>query len=94
MKLASKEIDDLKAPGKDGLNVVFFKKAWSVIGEKTIQVVLHFFNSGIMYPPVNCTAITLISKRRNPIKLSEYRPISCCSTVYKIISKVLTKRLK
>lgn len=31
---------------------------------------------------------------KNPSYVKEYRSIACCSTLYKIISKILTNRLK
>jgi hypothetical protein len=42
----------------------------------------------------NDMTIILISKVDNPDKVSQFRPISLCNVVYKIISKMLTQRLK
>ncbi|GFS38461.1 hypothetical protein Acr_00g0057580 [Actinidia rufa] len=36
----------------------------------------------------------IVPKVPNSSSMNEYRPISCCNTVYKVISKLLTNRLK
>ncbi|XP_019239440.1 PREDICTED: uncharacterized protein LOC109219434 [Nicotiana attenuata] len=54
---AMKDINDLKAPGYDGLNAVFFKKSWTIIGQEVIMAVQEFFESNQMFRPINCTAI-------------------------------------
>ncbi|XP_060177768.1 uncharacterized protein LOC132607701 [Lycium barbarum] len=74
-------IDDLKAPGGDGFNSCFFKKAWTVVGDDIADAVMHFFDSGTMYKPVNCTHITLIPKVKNPSSVKQFRPISCCTVL-------------
>lgn len=43
---------------------------------------------------VNKTCISLIPKCNKPKHLTDFRPISCCNVSYKIMSKIMTNRLK
>lgn len=83
----------MKAPRGDGFNSYFSKISWHITGEEIVSAVLDFFNTGKMFKPINITAVTLIPKDKNPTSIREYRPISCCTILYKIISKMLTSRL-
>ncbi|XP_058741550.1 uncharacterized protein LOC131613927 [Vicia villosa] len=84
---------DNKAPGVDGYNAKFYKSSWTVIKKDVVNVVQDFFVNNRMYRAVNCALVTLIPKTKDAKSMKEMRPIACCTTLYKIISKVLTKRL-
>ena len=83
-----------KAPWPDGINALFYQKFWHIVGNDVMNVVLDFLNNGVMLPDLNHTNIVLIPKVKNPENMSEYKPISLCNVVYKIISKALANRLK
>jgi len=83
-----------KAPGPDGFNGLFFHNHWDIIQEDIYLSVNNFFSSGVMPSIVNRTLIALIPKIPHPERLEQYRPISLCNFIYKIISKVLANRLK
>ena len=53
-----------------------------------------FFHSSKLVTELNHTLIALIPKVDSPETLSQFRPISLCNTFYKIIAKVLVKRIR
>lgn len=85
---------DNKAPGPDGFSAGFLKKAWSIVGNLVVSAVKSLFSSGKLLREVNSTAIALIPKVPNPTSLRDYRPISCCNTIYKGIAKIIANRVK
>ncbi|KAL8110069.1 hypothetical protein AgCh_025974 [Apium graveolens] len=82
-----------KSPGPDGFNVNFFLAAWDIVGPDFLKAVHFFFETGTMPHYINSTAISLIPKCSNPSQMSDFRPISCCNTLYKCISKMVASRL-
>jgi hypothetical protein len=87
-------IGDFKAPGTDGMHAIFFKKFWGLIGSEVTKEVLEALNSGVIPAGWNDTAIVLIPKVNDPEVITQFRPISLCNVLYKIISKILAARLK
>ncbi|OMO81404.1 reverse transcriptase [Corchorus capsularis] len=83
-----------KAPGPDGLSPAFFQRCWKVVGVDVTDFVLDFLNNGSPLPNVNHTNIVLIPKLDSPHFAKDYRPISLCNVIFKIVSKVLANRLK
>ena len=52
------------------------------------------FQSSTMPPHLNETLITLIPKHLEADCLASFRPISLCNTVYKVVTKIIVRRLR
>lgn len=94
IKLAVWKCGGRKAPGPDGFNFNFIKANWDTIKGDVFAAVHHFEIAGTFGAGCNSSFISLIPKTKDPLLISDFRPISLIGCLYKIVSKVLTKRLK
>lgn len=83
-----------KAPGPDGFSASFFQANWEVVGPAVVREIQQFFLTGSISTSMNTTHIRLIPKVTSPKVVAEYRPIALCNDFFKIISKLLSHRLK
>jgi hypothetical protein len=94
VKMSLWSLKAFKAPGPDGLHPRFFQKCLPTIGDSVVKEVKQIFSIGRMPEYLNRTLISLIPKCLGPETLSQFRPISLCNTVYKIVTKIIVSRLR
>jgi hypothetical protein len=73
------------APGPDGLSAKFFQSYWDTIGGDITNTIL---NKGDSPEPYNDTFICLIPKNNEPTLPADFRPITLCNVMLKIITKL------
>jgi hypothetical protein len=88
------QIGPLKAPGPDGFPARFFQRNWEALRNEVIRAVREFFTSGVMAEGANTTAIVIIPKKEQAENLKDFRPISLCNVIYKIVSKCMVNHLR
>ena len=59
-----------------------------------MRVFAEFHRSGIINQSTNASFIVLLPKKSLTKKILDFRPISLITTLYKIIAKVLSRRLR
>ena len=94
VEAALKQMHSSKSPSPDGMHALFYQKYWDVVGSDVVSMVLNALNSNISMADINKNYITLIPKINNPAKMIDFRPISLCNVIYKLISKVPADHLK
>lgn len=87
-------INPHKCPGPDGMNGFMYQQFWDNMGSLLTGMVQSFFRTGIIEEGMNNTNICLIPKKLNAERMVDFRPISLCNVIYKIIGKLMASRLK
>ena len=82
------------SPGADSFQPFFFKQYWHVVGDDVWKLVHDAFLFGSFDPLLAETLIILILKEDQPVRMKDFRPISLCNVLYKLITKVLVNRMR
>jgi hypothetical protein len=91
---AIKSLQEGKSPEIDGLPIEFYKKAWPFLKQEITNMYRHILKFQNLSNTQSSGIITLLYKGGSKEKLGNWRPISLLCSDYKILTKVLTIRLK
>ena len=83
-----------RCPGPDGFNFKFIKKFWQLFKPDVLRFLDEFHANGVFPRGCNASFLALIPKVSDPHLLNDYRPISLIGCMYKIVAKLLVKRMK
>jgi hypothetical protein len=83
-----------KSPGPDGWTVEFFLHFFELVGKDLLDVVEETRLGGEVIRSINSTFIALIPKVNCPSSFGDFRPIALCNLCYKIIAKIIARRIR
>jgi hypothetical protein len=85
-----------KSSSLDGFSLiqVFFQRFWNLCSDEIFGVVNVWLDIGYFPSTLNDNNIFLIPKCDKPTNTKEWRVISLCNVLYKMISKLLAKRME
>lgn len=88
------QLKAFKAPGPDGFPPGFFHHFWDTCKTDIFEMVFVVFTRSCVLRTINSTQIVLIPKRENASTMTDFKPISLCNTVYKVVSKIIVNCLQ
>ncbi|MCO5605166.1 hypothetical protein L7F22_059346 [Adiantum nelumboides] len=87
-------LDGASCPGDDGLTRQFFVQYWDLISQPLQEGLQEIFDTGIMLQSMSLGIISLTPKGGDASTLRQWRPITLMSSVYKILARMITSRLR
>ena len=95
LKSAVFDMKKQRAPGPDGLPVEFYQAFWNEIKEPLFQCYTYCFEKGSLHSTAREGILNLIPKGTKDSRfLKNLRPITLLNADYKIVEKVIAKRIQ
>lgn len=92
--VAVRQLANNKASGPDGLPNEFIKVYWNEIKSDIYQLLDEFYENRLKLEEFNEANIIMIPKVDQPANTSDFRPISVLDLIPKLISKIISNRLR
>eukprot|EP00253_Pinus_taeda_P034308 PITA_34308 len=83
-----------KCPGPDGWTIDFFIHFFDLFKSDILNLVEESRTHGFTIRYISSTYIALIPKKKDSLTFMDYRAISPCNVLYKIVSKIIAVRLR
>ena len=80
--------------GLDGCPVEFYLHFFELLGNELLHAIECGRTSRYITPSLNSTFMALIPRKDKPSTFADFRPISLCNLLYKLIAKVIAVKLK
>lgn len=86
---AIKQMKATTAPGPEGMPALFYQRFWVIMGEVITSLALEVLNGNADHGNINQTVICLIARNKKPKNAGDFRHISLCNVIFKIITKTI-----
>lgn len=96
VKKAIKDLTQCKSPGIDGLGSSFYEAYVELLSPILREVFSDILRRGLLLPSMRnaVTVLTPKKKAQGTPEVGNFRPISLLTSDYKILAKIIAKRLE
>ncbi|XP_026459071.1 uncharacterized protein LOC113359694 [Papaver somniferum] len=87
------EMDPKSAPGPDGFSGIFYRSCWDIIEHDLVADVQFCWRRRFIPRGMNSSFLVLLLKTQGAKYSNHFRPTGLSNVVFKIFTKVITKRM-
>ncbi|XP_026459208.1 uncharacterized protein LOC113359850 [Papaver somniferum] len=93
IKAAIFDMDPESAPGPDGFSGIFFRSCWNIIKNDLVAAIKFCWRRRFILKGMNSSFLFLLPKTQGAKTANLFRPIGLRNVVFKIFTKIITKRM-